>query len=523
MIKGILRLRIKTLLLVACAAILLLIGAQGIAAISKATAEKRADVIQIDAMTVFGSLERSPVVFYHDKHTDAAKKMGKDCSACHLKPDEKSERLSIKYMRLKDADRETVMNIYHDNCIACHNDARAKNMKTGPVECNNCHNAKNRTVSSRMPVGMDQSLHYRHDRAMQGKCETCHHAYDAQTEKLFYDKGKEGTCRYCHGNPEVKKASSYRVAAHTDCVDCHRQLTAKKKDAGPVQCAGCHDAEEQAIWEQVKNVPRMKRGQPDVAMVDKGEGGRMGRVPFDHAAHERYSDTCRVCHHAEMAACNTCHTVAGKKEGHFVNLQKAMHMAGTDTSCLGCHDTRKMRKECAGCHVSMPKRSANPETCVVCHQVPPGDVAAEAEKSERAAIAAIALMGREKTTATYTEKDIPDVVVIDKLVNQYEAVKMPHRKIVNKMMEGIQNSQMTAHFHLDPGTLCQGCHHKSPANPKPPKCASCHSQPFDQRDIHRPGLKGAYHQQCMSCHEAMGIEKPANTDCVGCHIERKTW
>ena len=37
----------------------------------------------------------------------------------------------------------------------------------------------------------------------------------------------------------------------------------------------------------------------------------------------------------------------------------------------------------------------------------------------------------------------------------------------------------------------------------------------------RPGLKAAYHGQCMTCHKEMKLEKPASTNCVACH-EKKT-
>jgi len=71
-------------------------------------------------------------------------------------------------------------------------------------------------------------------------------------------------------------------------------------------------------------------------------------------------------------------------------------------------------------------------------------------------------------------------------------------------------------------TLCQACHHNTPAGAKkPPRCVNCHGKPFDDKQPNRPGLKAAYHGQCMSCHKAMDLKKPVNTDCVGCHKEKK--
>ena len=525
MMKGTSRLRTRTLLLLALAGMLFYAGAQGIAAISDNAAAPRPDMIRIESMAAFGKLERPAVVFFHDKHTEAAKKMGKDCGGCHKPVDDKGTKLSLKYMRLEDIGREAVMNTYHDNCIACHKEAAVKKLEAGPVACNDCHDAARAGIASRAPVGMDFSLHSRHDKVMASKCETCHHAYNETTQKLYYDKGKEGSCRYCHGEISVKNRMSFRLAAHTDCISCHRQKAAEKKVAGPVECKGCHGAEEQALWEKVKNPPPPKRGQPEAALVSAGKGGRMGLVPFDHSAHLRASDTCRVCHHQELVACSECHSVDGKKEGQFVALERAMHEVTTDTSCIGCHDRKKMQTQCVGCHGAMEKRKISQDACVSCHDIPPGVVSEDAGKNERTAIAVIALMTRPHVTGTVAAEDIPEIVEVATLVDKYEPAKMPHRRIVGKMVAGIGDSRLAGYFHRTPGTVCQGCHHNSPAAVKPPKCASCHSRSnsLDVVAIDRPGLQGAYHQQCMGCHDAMGIEKPSKNDCIGCHIERKQW
>jgi len=50
---------------------------------------------------------------------------------------------------------------------------------------------------------------------------------------------------------------------------------------------------------------------------------------------------------------------------------------------------------------------------------------------------------------------------------------------------------------------------------------NCHGQGFDSKQPARPGLKAAYHGQCMGCHKSMALKKPLNTDCVGCHKEKK--
>jgi len=505
-------------LLLAVAAVLVF-GTHGLASLTGKDQAQRPDVIKIDVLKKFGNLERPVVTFFHDKHSEAVQGMGKDCTACHEKNDGK---LVLLYKRDADVSRQVVMDVYHDNCIACHKEATGKNLKSGPVTCNECHDKKNAVISSRAPVGLDKGLHYKHAKAFEGKCESCHHAYDEQKKALFYDKGREGSCRYCHGEKTVENKGSYRIAAHKDCVGCHLKQTAKDKAAGPIQCAGCHDKALQAQYKVPGEIPRMKRNQPDAALINKGKAGKMNRVAFAHQAHEAYADNCRVCHHKEMTACNDCHTVAGKKKGGFVTLETAMHQLDSDTSCFGCHTTQKQSKDCAGCHALMETRKRkDTATCRSCHSTPANLVAAEAGNDERAAIAAIELQSRSLTSPRFNAADIPKEVEIKQMADKYEAVKFPHGKIVAALMKNVEGNKLAGFFHSEPGTLCQGCHHNSPSAAKPPKCASCHMTPLDHKDIYRPGLMAAYHRQCMGCHAQMGIEKPSNVDCTGCHQEKK--
>ena len=143
--------------------------------------------------------------------------------------------------------------------------------------------------------------------------------------------------------------------------------------------------------------------------------------------------------------------------------------------------------------------------------------------AEATSLAAKWLKDRKQTPATLADGDIPEKVVIKRISKQYEPVELPHRKMIRTLIKNIQNNQLAQYFHREETTLCQGCHHNSPASAKPPGCSSCHGQPFDEKNIFKPGLKAAYHQQCMECHAVMGIEKPAANDCTACHIEKKKW
>ena len=48
----------------------------------------RPDIVTISIADSTGHLERAPVLFPHDLHTDALVKQGKDCTACHLQRDD---------------------------------------------------------------------------------------------------------------------------------------------------------------------------------------------------------------------------------------------------------------------------------------------------------------------------------------------------------------------------------------------------------------------------------------------------
>ncbi|UCD33636.1 MAG: cytochrome c3 family protein [Desulfobacterales bacterium] len=516
--------------------LLLLIGNMGtfeVAAMSETPAQTlsfsgRPDAITIDTLKNLKELERTPVVFFHDRHTIALEKKNKDCTNCHLS---ENDRMSPMFMRHEDSNQETVMNIYHNNCIGCHSKMLKADEKTGPIVCGECHRKKYMVISSRAPMGFDRSLHYRHYLAQKEKCEACHHEYDQENKKLVYAEGKEGTCRYCHkkNTEEInnEKRISMRLASHLSCIDCHMKTTAKNMFAGPVTCGGCHDLEAQKNIEKLDKVPRIKRKQPDIVLIKTGDQKdlepTMYRVPFGHKAHEGYNDTCRVCHHADLHSCIGCPTLKGSEEGKYIKLNEAMHLLGTKQSCMGCHETNLNNKACAGCHAFMEKgRKQDEAACMKCHMAPPKKSAGVLYQSgERRLARMIPEIWQSIFGNTSQDMDIPKKVVIRALENEFEPVELEHLKIINYLKKHIDDSKLASYFHPVEASLCQGCHHNSPASATPPKCGSCHGKPFNEKNLAMPGLKGAYHRQCMGCHDQMGIEKPDKLDCAGCHIEKK--
>lgn len=486
-----------------------------------------ADLIMIDSMKAMGPLERPPVPFFHSRHTEALARINRDCSVCHM-ADEKG-RLSPKFKRLVDANRQMVTDTYHLNCIACHRELAGPDRKSGPQTCGGCHREDPAVASTRKAIAFDKSLHYRHVKANEQKCESCHHEYDKQAQKLVYAKGKEGACVYCHKDEPVDKTLALKEASHFQCIGCHRELLAKHQKAGPIGCQACHDENYQMGIEVVEKVPRLQREQPDVVMVKTGEEKSpvdngppaMSPVPFDHLSHETYNESCKVCHHASLQSCSSCHTNTGKQEGEMVKLAQAMHSVTSRSSCIGCHQQQQKAAQCVGCHAFMGKiDKPDEQSCKTCHMAPlPTDV----DPTQARAMQKLAqelLKARDLKTKTFAADRIPEKVTIGRLSDRFEPAAFPHGKVVKALIDKTRDSKLAGYFHQEKGTLCQGCHHNSPSALKPPVCGSCHGETVEGSDAFRPGLVGAYHQQCIGCHTAMGIEKPAARDCNACHVEK---
>ena len=111
-----------------------------------------------------------------------------------------------------------------------------------------------------------------------------------------------GACVYCHGEktttvpgrkPETIR--SVRLAAHGECVTCHKRTAATGKDVptGPVTCSGCHGPlDQKAIAEtSAKRVPegadlRIKRGQPDLVLVRPAVAEKPMPIFYTHPAYK---------------------------------------------------------------------------------------------------------------------------------------------------------------------------------------------------------------------------------------------
>ncbi|UCD76016.1 MAG: cytochrome c3 family protein [Phycisphaerales bacterium] len=105
-----------------------------------------------------------------------------------------------------------------------------------------------------------------------------------------------------------------------------------------------------------------------------------------------------------------------------------------------------------------------------------------------------------------SESSVPKMIILDDLEDLYGPVLFDHA------------------VHADMATMttgCAACHHYTPAGQEHPECRSCHEQHRNGNgngngngdSVRMPGLKGAYHRQCMRCHR----EWTHDTACNMCH------
>ena len=81
---------------------------------------------------------------------------------------------------------------------------------------------------------------------------------------------------------------------------------------------------------------------------------------------------------------------------------------------------------------------------------------------------------------------------------------------------GVDIKELHAPMDIKLGGPCASCHDDMVKNP-PQSCARCHGLPNEPDAPARIGLKGAYHRQCIGCHERQLKPASAPTECASCH------
>ena len=187
---------------------------------------------------------------------------------------------------------------------------------------------------------------------------------------------------------------------------------------------------------------------------------------FTHSNHVEYEEDCTVCHHhsSEVESyppCRACHGIA------FKDLNKPGLKGAYHRQCMNCH--RQME--------------SGPLGCEDCHAVrTPAPVAQE----------------------DLARKYVPDTMKLGHLSADFAEVVFNHRL----------HAELTDH--------CDACHHHHGDVEVAPPCRECHKTAETKEGGKAPGLKNAYHDQCLNCHRALGKKgKKAPLNCTDCHLSRK--
>ena len=139
-------------------------------------------------------------------------------------------------------------------------------------------------------------------------------------------------------------------------------------------------------------------------------------------------------------------------------------------------------------------------------------------------VAALLLVGAlaGPVRAGMDQLEAPETVTIDTLAKLYQPVQFSHVRHSKLAPCKDCHHHTTGHQDMDPN--CVRCHAHSPES-STVSCKDCHTQrqfypeqvtAGDNPNIYhidKPGLKGAYHLNCIPCH----VAKNAPSHCEGCH------
>jgi hypothetical protein len=132
------------------------------------------------------------------------------------------------------------------------------------------------------------------------------------------------------------------------------------------------------------------------------------------------------------------------------------------------------------------------------------------------------VLSPDQTSLAVNEFDAIEKMTIDSLANLYQPVKFQHKWHTKLARCKDCHHHTTGQQDMDPN--CFRCHAQSRETSQV-ACKDCHTkkqfypEQVTARDnpnlyhIDKPGLKGAYHLNCVPCH----IKMNAPSHCEGCH------
>lgn len=89
--------------------------------------------------------------------------------------------------------------------------------------------------SRKPPVAFNHRLH----EARRVACTQCHHEYQGR-RNIWHEGQPVQKCHACHGLRAEAHQLDAKNAFHRQCKGCHLRLKQQGRQAGPVECRGCH-------------------------------------------------------------------------------------------------------------------------------------------------------------------------------------------------------------------------------------------------------------------------------------------
>jgi len=106
----------------------------------------------------------------------------------------------------------------------------------------------------------------------------------------------------------------------------------------------------------------------------------------------------------------------------------------------------------------------------------------------------------------------------DMITIRHPASEAPRMMILKSLSERYAPVIFSHRLHAEMADMsggCASCHHYNTTGPIL-SCQTCHEAKNASAELGKPGLKGAYHRQCMNCHS----EWSGNSRCTTCHVNK---
>jgi hypothetical protein len=129
--------------------------------------------------------------------------------------------------------------------------------------------------------------------------------------------------------------------------------------------------------------------------------------------------------------------------------------------------------ECAGCHNFIGQTTNRQNaSCMACHTAPlPGHVD-PADEAQTMQVARKQVQARDEETKIFAADKIPETVTIGTLSKRFEPSVMPHRQMVNALVNKTRNSKLAGYFHTEKGHCARVAITIVPRRKNPPRAAA---------------------------------------------------